>query len=287
MNKMRRTMLFCPASIPKHLFTAMIYKPDCILFDLEDSVSIDDKIGARDLLVEALKVVDYKECQVFARINSLNSKFGRDDVNELVRAGLRNIRLPMCETAKDINELVDLLNHVENENKIETGSVKIQCAIETPLGVENVLSILQVSDRIQSVSFGAEDFTMQLGVNRSKDGIEISYARSKIVLASKIVGIDAIDTVYPDYNNHEGFNDEVHHSIQLGFTGKACIHPSQIDLVHHAFKPTDEAYNKATKIIEAAEKASITSGGVIQVDNSMIDIPVIEKAKKVIQMYNI
>ena len=123
MKKLRRTMLFAPANNPKLLFNTPIYEPDCIIFDLEDAIKIDEKDAARNLLAEALKVVDYGNCEVFARINPLrtpkNEKapFGELDVRTLVPAGLRRMRLPMCETVEHIEELSALLDELEENDK--------------------------------------------------------------------------------------------------------------------------------------------------------------------------
>lgn len=284
MAKLRRTMLFCPASNPKMLFTAMIYKPDCILFDLEDSVAYHEKNAARDLMVEALKAIDYETCEVFVRINPLYTEFGVDDVKALVPAGLTRIRLPMCEAKVDVLRMCALLDEVEEAHGIEKGTVKLQCAIETPLGVHNSLEIAQASDRIVSISFGAEDFTRTLGVDRTKEGRELFFARSQVVMNAKLAGVDAIDTVFADIGDIEGFEREVKDAKNLGFAGKSCVHPSQVSLVHDVFTPTKAEIDSAVKIIEASGDADIERGGVILVDGKMIDIPVIDKAKRVLEL---
>lgn len=284
MKKLRRTMLFCPASNPKMLFNAAIYKPDCILFDLEDAVKYDEKESARDLLVEALKVVDYGNCEVFARINPLYTEFGEVDARELVKAGLRNMRLPMCETSDDVIKLDNLLNEIEKENGIKLGTVKIQCAIETPKGVKNSLEIAQASERVISISFGAEDYTRTLGTDRTKEATEIFFARSQVAISASIAGIDAIDTVWADVSDIEGFKNEVKSAQNLGFAGKSCIHPVQIEIAHGIFTPSVEEVEKSLKIIKAAEEANIEEGGVITVDGKMVDIPVIVKAQRVLSL---
>jgi citrate lyase subunit beta/citryl-CoA lyase len=290
MKKLRRTMLFAPASNPKLLFTTSIYKPDCILFDLEDSVKYDDKDAARDLLVEAFKVVDFKNCEIFVRINPLRTPtgskapFGELDVRELVPAGLRKIRLPMCEKIEHIQELSTLLEEVENLHGIEVGSVKIQASLETPLGVMSALAIAQSSDRVVSISFGAEDFTRTLGVDRTKAATELFFARSQVVMAASIAKVDAIDTVWADVSDIEGFRAEVESSKNLGFSGKSCIHPSQVKIVHNIFTPSMEEINKSIEIVEAAKSANIEAGGVITVNGKMVDLPVIAKAERVISL---
>lgn len=283
-KQLRRTMLFCPANNPKHLFTAMIYKPDCIMFDLEDAVPFNEKEAARDLLVEALRCMDYGKSEVFVRINALHTEFGATDVRELVPVGLRRMRLPMCERADDVKKLDTLLTEVEKENGIKPGLVKVQCAIETPLGVHNSLEIAKASDRVVSISFGAEDYTRTLGTDRTKAGHELFLARSMVVLNAKIAGVDAIDTVFADVNDEKGFRAEVESAKNLGFAGKACIHPSQISIVHEVYTPSRNDVESSLRIIEASKSASIETGGVIVVDGKMIDIPVIAKAERIIEL---
>lgn len=283
-KRARRTMLFSPANNPKMLVTAHLYGPDCVLFDLEDAVKYAEKDAARDLLAEVLKTVDYGKTEIFARINPLSTEFGEDDVRVLVPAGLRRMRLAMCEKPEQVKELDDLLTEVEKEHGIEVGSCKIQCSLETPLAVMNAVSIATASPRVTSISFGAEDFTRTLGAERTKEGKEIFMARSLVVMAAAIAGVDAIDTVWSDLDDEEGFRNEVKTSANMGFAGKSCIHPSQVKIVHEIFTPTKEELEKSLEIVKAAEAADISKGGVITVNGKMVDIPVIAKAEKVVRL---
>ncbi|WP_443862964.1 HpcH/HpaI aldolase/citrate lyase family protein [Fusobacterium ulcerans] len=283
-RRARRTMMFAPANNPKMLVTAHLYGPDCVLFDLEDAVKYADKDAARDLLAEALKVVDYGDTEIFARINPLSTEFGKDDVKILVPAGLRKMRLAMCETPEQVKELDQLLTEVEKEHGIENGDCKIQCSLETPLAVMNAVSIATASPRVTSISFGAEDFTRTMGAERTKEGKELFVARTMVVMAAAIVGVDAIDTVWSDLDDEEGFKAEVKTSMNLGFAGKSCIHPSQVKIVHKIFTPNKEELEKSLEIVKAAEAANINKGGVITVNGKMVDIPVIAKAEKVVRL---
>lgn len=283
-KRARRTMMFAPANNPKMLVTAHLYGADCILFDLEDAVKYADKDAARDLLAEALKVVDYGKTEIFARINPLNTEFGRDDVKVLVPAGLRNMRLAMCEKPEQVKELDELLTEIEKENGIEVGACKIQCSLETPLAIMNAVSIATASPRVVSISFGAEDFTRTMGATRTKDGKELFVARSMVVMAAAVAGVDAIDTVWSNLEDEEGFKEEVKTAMELGFAGKSCIHPSQIGIVHKIFTPSKEEVEKSLEIVRAAKEADISRGGVITVNGKMVDIPVIAKAEKVVRL---
>ncbi|WP_320045876.1 aldolase/citrate lyase family protein [uncultured Ilyobacter sp.] len=290
MKKLRRTMLFAPASNPKLLFNTAIYKPDCILFDLEDAVRYDEKDAARDLLVEAFKTIDYGKCEVFVRTNPLRkptgekAPFGELDIRALVPAGMRRMRLPMCEKPEHIEELAALLDEVEKECGIEPGSVKVQASLETPIGVMNALAIAQSSERITSISFGAEDFTRTLGTDRTKAATELFFARSQVVMAASVAGVDAIDTVWADVSDTEGFIKEVESAKNLGFSGKSCIHPSQVKEVHNIFTPSMEEVEKSVEILKAAAEANIQDGGVITVKGKMVDIPVIAKAERIVSL---
>lgn len=283
-RRARRTMLFAPATNPKMLTMAHLYGPDCILFDLEDAVKYAEKDAARDLLAEALKTIDYGDTEIFARINPLSTEFGKTDVEVLVPAGLRKMRLAMCEKPEQVKELDELLTKIEKEHGIEVGSCKIQCSLETPLAVMNAVAIATASPRVTSISFGAEDFTRTMGAERTKEGKEIFTARSLVVMAAAIAGVDAIDTVWADLEDEEGFKQEVKNAMQMGFAGKSCIHPSQIKLVHEVFTPSEEELAKSLEIVKAAEACDITKGGVITVNGKMVDIPVIAKAQKVVRL---
>ncbi len=283
-KKLCRTMLFCPATNPKLYLNAPFLGADSIIFDLEDAIRYADKDAARDLLCEALKSVDFRDTTICVRVNALSTEFGEDDVRAIVPAGCRYIRLTTCESKEDVQKLDGILTELEEKYGIEKGSVKIQCSIESPLGVHNMEDIVRASDRVVSMSFGAEDYTRLLNVDRTKDATELFYARTKMVNIAKVVGIEAIDTSWTDFNDIEGFEKEAKLGKQLGFSGKTCIHPSQIEVVHKIFTPSADEIEKSLVIIEAMKAANIEQGGVIQINGKMIDIPVIEKAKRIIAL---
>jgi citrate lyase subunit beta/citryl-CoA lyase len=277
-------MLFCPTSEPKFYVNSIIYKPDCIIFDLEDAVAYSEKDSARDLLCEAVKAVDFGDIEVFVRVNSLSTSLGETDVIETVKAGIENIRLPMCESKEEVKRLSELLDKVECENNITPGTVKIQCAIETPKGVLNAYEIATCSERVIAISFGAEDFTRTLGTSRSKEAKELLYARHYIPLVASAAGIDSIDTVWSDINDMEGFISETRYAKQIGFSGKSCIHPLQVREVHKIYAPTLEELNESKEIIAAAEEASKSNLGVVLVNGKMVDAPIIAKANRILEL---
>lgn len=283
MKRLRRTMLFCPATEPKMYVNSLIYKPDCIIFDLEDAVTYSEKDSARDLLCEAIKAVDFGDIEVFARVNSLDTEFGVTDVKEVVKAGIRNIRLPMCESKEDVLKLDKLLYEVERANNITAGTVKIQCAIETPKGVLNAYDIATACSRVIAISFGAEDFTRALCTERTRDAEELYLARHYIPLAAAAAGIDSIDTVWKDIDDMEGFRNEAREAKKIGFSGKSCIHPLQVKEVHKIYTPEEKEIEESRAIVEAAEEAEKKGIGVILVNGKMVDAPIIAKANRILE----
>lgn len=281
MNRMR-TMLFCPASQPKMFLNAPVFHPDAILFDLEDAVAFAEKDSARDLLCAAMEQLDFGKSQVFVRINALRTPFGEADVRAVVPAGVRNLRLAMCEAPEDVQALDALLTEVEREHGIEAGSVKIQCSIETAKGVLNARETVKASPRVVSLSFGAEDYTRSLGTNRSKSALELTYARSYLPVVAAEAGISAIDTVWSALDDEAGFEAEVQTAKALGFSGKSCIHPSQLAVVHHIYTPDAVEVDHARRVVEAMREAERNGVGVFTVDGKMVDAPVVAKARRVL-----
>lgn len=285
MKKKMRSILFCPANNPKLYYTSSFYNPDCIIFDLEDSIELSEKDAARDLLVEAIKFLDFGNIDIFVRVNSITTPFFEEDIKAIIPAGIRNIRLPMSQTKEDVIKLDELISSVEEEYNIEPGSTKIQIGIETPKGILNALEMAGASERIIGISFGAEDYTASLGVDRTKEGSELLFARNMIANVASMYGIVATDAVWADINDTDGFIKEIKEVKALGFNSKSCIHPLQIAILHNTLKPTEEQIKQAKIILDAVEKANIENGGVISVNGKMIDVPVITKAKKTMSLY--
>jgi len=284
MGRLRRTMLYVPGNNPGMIRDAHIYGSDAIMFDLEDSVSVKEKDAARLLVYEALKTLDYGQTEVLVRVNGLNTPYGRDDFEAMVRAGPDAIRLPKAETPEDIVEADLLIAKIEEEAGIGQGSIRMMAAIESALGVMNAQKIATASARLTGIAIGAEDFVTDLKTSRSPEGIELLTARSLVLFAARAAGIDALDTVFPDVNDEEGFAREVRFAKQLGFDGKSIINPRQIEIVHAIYNPTEDEIGKAVRIIEAARDAEAKGSGVVSLNGKMIDKPIVERARRVLEL---
>lgn len=281
--KLRRSMLFVPGSNAAMLSNSFIYKPDSIMFDLEDAVALKEKDSARLLVAHALQHPLYKEIETVVRVNPLDSKFGVADLNAVVRAGVDVVRMPKTETAQDVIDMDREITEIEKACGREVGSTKMLAAIESPLGITQANQIATASKRLIGIALGAEDYVRNLKTERSLEGIELLFARCSILQAARAAGIQAFDTVYSNANNEEGFLKEAALIKQLGFDGKSLINPRQIELLHNLFAPTQKDMDQAKRIIEAAEEAERQGSGVVSLNGKMIDAPIIDRAKLVLE----
>ena len=256
-ERLRRTMLFIPGNNPSMMPDAHLYGADSLMFDLEDSVKTTEKDAARDLVYQALKTFDYQGIELVVRVNPLNTSYGKQDVEAMIAAGAHVIRLPKTETVGDIEEADLWISQCELKLGIEAGSIGLMAAIESGLGILNVQSIAMASKRLIGIAIGAEDFVTDLKTTRSAEGTELFTARSLIVFAARAAGIAAIDTVFSDVNDEEGFKREVTLIKQLGFDGKSVINPRQIAPVNEIYSPTQKEIDQAQGIMKAIEEAEI------------------------------
>lgn len=281
--KLRRSMLFVPGSNAAMLSNSFIYKPDSIMFDLEDAVALKEKDSARLLVAHALQHPLYKEIETVVRVNPLDSEFGLLDLNAVVRAGVDVVRMPKTESAQDVLDMDHTITEIEKACGREAGLTKMLAAIESPLGITQANQIAFASKRLIGIALGAEDYVRNLKTERSPEGIELLFARCSILQAARAAGIQAFDTVYSNANNEEGFLKEAALIKQLGFDGKSLINPRQIELLHNLFAPTQKDVEQAKRIIEAAAEAERQGAGVVSLNGKMIDAPIIDRAKLVLE----
>ncbi|WP_218661424.1 citrate (pro-3S)-lyase subunit beta [Streptococcus dysgalactiae] len=283
MERLRRTMMFVPGANAAMLRDAPLFGADSVMFDLEDSVSLKEKDTSRALVHFALKTFDYSSVETVVRVNGLDS-CGALDIEAVVLAGVNVIRLPKTETAQDIVDVEAVIERVERENGIEVGRTRMMAAIESAEGVLNAREIAKASKRLIGIALGAEDYVTNMKTHRYPDGQELFFARSMILHAARAAGIAAIDTVYSDVNNTEGFQNEVRMIKQLGFDGKSVINPRQIPLVNEIYTPTEKEIDHAKQVIWAIREAESKGSGVISLNGKMVDKPIVERAERVIAL---
>ncbi|HEQ9698732.1 TPA: citrate (pro-3S)-lyase subunit beta [Streptococcus pyogenes] len=283
MERLRRTMMFVPGANAAMLRDAPLFGADSVMFDLEDSVSLKEKDTSRALVHFALKTFDYSSVETVVRVNGLDY-CGALDIEAVVLAGVNVIRLPKTETAQDIVDVEAVIERVERENGIEVGRTRMMAAIESAEGVLNAREIAKASKRLIGIALGAEDYVTNMKTRRYPDGQELFFARSMILHAARAAGIAAIDTVYSDVNNTEGFQNEVRMIKQLGFDGKSVINPRQIPLVNEIYTPTKKEIDHAKQVIWAIREAESKGSGVISLNGKMVDKPIVERAERVIAL---
>ncbi len=277
-------MLFVPGNNPGMMSDAHIYGSDALMFDLEDSVAMREKDAARLLVFHALKTIHYGDCERVVRVNPLDTPYGKADIEAMVAAGAEVIRLPKTEKAQDILDTEAEIEKAEKKFGIPIGRTRMMAAIESAFGIVNAYSIASASNRLVAVAIGAEDYCANLKTSRSKEGSELFFARSAIVVAARAAGIDAIDTVFSDVNDEDQLIRETQAIKQLGFDGKSVINPRQIKPVHRVFTPTADEISKAQHILAASREAEARGSGVVSLNGKMIDRPVVIRAERTLEL---
>lgn len=278
-DTLRRSRLYLPGNEPKFFLNAGLHKPDGIILDLEDSVAPSEKDAAQLIVRNALRTVDFYGAERMVRINQLPK--GLDDLKYIVRHNVNVILIPKVETASQITEVEEEVLRLKDLHKVE-GDIFFMPIIESAKGVINAFEIASASKYNCSLAIGLEDYTADLGTQRTNEGKESFFARTMLVNAAKAAGIQAIDTVFSDVNDMEALRQSVLEAKALGFEGKGCIHPRQVKVVHDAFAPTAEEIEKAKKIVIAFDEAEKQGIGVVSIGSKMIDAPVVKRAQKTI-----
>jgi citrate lyase subunit beta/citryl-CoA lyase len=281
MQKLRRAMLFVPGNNPSMLQNAGIYGADSLIFDLEDAVSVLEKDTARDLVKSTIKNLKYP-CEVGVRINHISTLWGRADLDAVLPSKPNFIRLPKAEAAEEIQLIDEIISQVEAKCNFEVGSIKMMAAIESPKGLRNAYEIATASPRMMALAIGGEDFSTSLKTGKSKSGRELFVARSMLIFAAREAGIDAIDSVFSDVRDDDAFIQEVTLAKELGFDGKSCVNPRQVDLAYEVFTPSSKEIDHAKRVLEAYQEALERKSGVISLNGKMIDAPMITRAERVL-----
>jgi citrate lyase subunit beta/citryl-CoA lyase len=279
-GRLRRSRLYLPGNEPRFMVNAALHEPDGVILDLEDSVHPAEKDAARLLVRNALRCVDFLGAERMVRINQL--PLGIEDLESIVPEFPDLILVPKVETADQIREV----DRKVGEMLDRTGTARavwLMPILESALGVENALDIATASERVVALTIGIEDYTADLGVVKTREGTESSYARMRLVNAARAAGVQAIDSVYADVADSEGLREWAQRSRGLGFEGMGCIHPRQIGVIHQAYAPSKEEIEKALKILAAFAEAEKRGLGVVSVGSKMIDPPVVERARKLVE----
>src|SRR5437762_1055581 len=278
-DRLRRSRLYLPGSEPKYFINAALHGPDAIILDLEDSVHHAEKDAARILVRNALRAVDFGQCERMVRINHL--PMGLEDLAEIIPENPDLILLPKAELPEHVAETDRMIGELKSRYGI-TRPIWLIPILESALGIENASAIAMASKNVVAISIGLEDYTAELGVPKTGEGRESLYARMRLVNVSRALGVQAIDSVFTDVGDINGLRNWAENSRALGFEGMGCIHPVQIPVIHEAFAPSLAEIEKAFRIVTAFEEAQQRGLGVVSLGSKMIDSPVVARAQKLV-----
>lgn len=269
----RISRLYLPGNNPKLMINAGIYGASGIILDLEDSVALDRKAEARLLVRNALRSLDFHGAERMVRINQLPA--GLEDLKAVIPHGVNLILIPKCEQAAQVVQVDQAIGELLGR---KNDVVFLMPIIESAAGVNHAAEIACSSKNVVALAIGLEDYTADIGAQRTPGGRESFFARSMVVNAARAAGIQPIDSVFSEIDDMNILAEAVRESKSLGFSGMGCIHPRQIAVIHENFLPTEAETDKARKIALAWEKAEREGLGVVAVDSKMIDAPVVKRA---------
>lgn len=264
----RRSVLFTPADSPEMMKKALNTSADTVVFDLEDAVAPTAKEDARNAVRRVLEETGTVVPELCIRVNPDYS----EDIRMIMGYDIDSVALPKVGGSMEVKRFCDTLS----DHGVEGGVIVV---VESADGVLNVEEIAGV-DGVEAVVFGAEDLAADIGAKRTKEGVEVLYARERVVLAASAADIDAIDTLYTDYEDLEGLREDAEFASQLGYDGKLAIHPAQVDVINEAFTPSEDRIEWAEKILKAESE---TEAGVYEVDGVMVDAPMVKQAESVLE----
>lgn len=279
---MRRSMLFLPGNTPNMLINGNCLGSDAVIFDLEDAVSPVEKDAARILVRNTIRYMDFRGCEIVVRINSIDTPYWKKDMDAIVPWKPSMLLLPKTGTAADILEADAYLTCLEEQLGFERNTVGLMALIETAMGVENAFAIASATKRVRALFLGAEDLTADLQCKRTKEGREIEYARTRLVVAARAAGVDVYDTPFTDVNDDEGIWTDTRLAKSLGFTGKASISPRHVEVINSVFSPTMQEIEYAYEVMDAIELAKKQGKGAIALRGKMIDAPIVARAQQTI-----
>ncbi|MEX1008357.1 MAG: CoA ester lyase [Acidimicrobiia bacterium] len=271
-----RSLLFAPASRPDMLAKLPRSSPDGVVIDLEDAVPADAKADARPharrMGPELLNA--HPGLAVYVRVNAVPTDWFDADVTEACAPELTGVIVPKIETVEHVRTVAGALRAAG------LGHLQVIAGVETALGVEAAREFLVPP--VAACYFGAEDFVADMGGMRTESSTEVLYARSRVALAARIAGVLAIDQVVTAFGDDGRFLEDAAQGRALGYRGKLCIHPAQVQLANRAFSPSTEEIERARRLLDAYEAAAARGEAAIDFEGQMVDEPLARHARAIL-----
>jgi citrate lyase subunit beta / citryl-CoA lyase len=293
-----RSLLSVPASNRRMIEGALASEADGVFLDLEDAVVPDSKAAARGEVVRALTELDWRGRQKVFRVNALDTPyFYRDLIEVLEGAGgaLDAVLVPKVNRAEDLHVAATLLTQLELATGVEPGTTRIEAQTETAQGLVSVDTIAHTTPRLTALHFGPGDFAASMRMpgrsigtmdewDEAYPGHRFHHAMQRIVVAARSAGLRAMDGPIADHRDREGLRRSCRLARSLGFDGKWCIHPSQVEVVNEVFSPTADEVEWAQRVVAAYEEASAAGSGAVSIDGQMIDAASIRMARATLDL---
>ncbi len=282
-----RTFLFAPGDHPRRAEKVFSVGADAAILDLEDAVAISAKVAARALVLAALEKP--RACRAFIRVNAFDTEFCVGDIEAIVAPRLDGIVLPKLESAAQLVAVDWLISAHERARGLPPRGIEVMPIIETARGMaglgELAACAASLGGRVKRLSFGAGDYTLDLGITWDLAETVLEGAREKMVLHSRAAGLEApIDTVWIELREMEAFHASCARGVALGFQGRLCIHPDQVGPANAAYSPPAAEVARSKKIVAAFAEAEAQGLASIQVDGRFVDYPIVERAQRVLAM---
>jgi citrate lyase beta subunit len=255
---------------------------DSICMDLEDGTAINRKAEARAVIAQAMRELDFGAAERCIRINSIGSGWEADDLSAALEARPDSIAVPKVESPEQVTWVSSRIESYELSHGLPLGGIRMIILVETARGILNLKEIAGADKHLDAIIFGGEDFAASVGATRTKDALELLYAREAVVTACAAYDLQAIDIVTIDFKDLDALRAESEAGARLGFTGKQIIHPAQVGPVQAAFTPSDEAITYARRVVETFEANQKEGKGAYALDGKMIDMPLLKNAQKVL-----
>ena len=281
----RRALLYMPGDSWKMITKSVTLGVDSICMDMEDGTAVNKKAEARATIAKALKELDFGASEKLARINSVGSGWEKDDIEAVLPYKPDGIVIPKVESFEHVEWASRIIEDAELKNGWQVNSIRILIGVETAKGILNLKEIA-AHPRLDAIIFGGEDFAASIGAVRTKDAVELLYARQAVIVACAANDLQAIDIVTIDYKDLDALKVESEFGARLGFSDKQIIHPNQVSVVQEAFTPSDEAVQYARRIVETFEASQKEGKGAYSLDGKMIDMPLLKNAQKVLARAN-
>lgn len=282
MSRLRRSVLFMPADSLKKITKATTLDVDCVVMDLEDGVALNRKAEGRATAIEACQTLDFGTRERVIRMNPPGSAFAQDDLNAILQAKPDAIAIPKVECADDLLQVDHFLTAAEQKHSWAEGTIRLFGIIESARGILFLPQIAAATERLDVLMFGSEDLAGDMGAIRTPGGHEIAYARSAVVMAAAAYKLDAIDTVYPNFNDPEGLAKETQTAREMGYCGKMAIHPKQVPVYHKVFSPSDDEIDYAQRLLQAHDEQQKQGTGAFAFQGKMVDMPMVRAAQKIV-----